>query len=176
MRSDAARVDRKRKQGDHEQHFEPDVLQLFVEPEIAEQHETQRGHRADGGHVVDDEVQVGQVHGTTYARRRPAVIAPLQARIDAIARRRILLVTSRCSAPLPSTSERIGTTVAALAMTRPILTKNGNAVPQCVGSLMNSRMPVTMLTQRPTASVGKTQRYEDRGTFRPMPSRRRSNT
>ena len=59
-------------------------------------------------------------------------MAPDHARIEAIARRRALPLTSRCSASLRSTSERSGSNVAALAMTRHILMRNGIAVPQVV--------------------------------------------
>ena len=54
-------------------------------------------------------------------------MAPDHARIEAIARRRALPLISRRSASLLNTSARSGTNVAALAMTRPILMRNGIA-------------------------------------------------
>jgi hypothetical protein len=51
---------------DHEQNFQADVLQVVAATRVAEQQQTQRGHRADGGHVVHDQVEVGEVHDRPY--------------------------------------------------------------------------------------------------------------
>src|SRR5687768_13375707 len=122
------------------------MLERFAAPRERQEQQAQCDHRADGGHVIHDEVQMCEIHGTRYARRRPAVTAPVHARIDATASTRALRPPSPGAASPRRMSVRTGNSVATLATTRIILTRNGTAVPQVVGFLMNSNPPVTRLT------------------------------
>src|SRR5262245_57712459 len=153
----AAHVDGKRENRDDEEHFQPHVLQVFVTTDECQEQQAQRDHRTEGGHVIHYQMQMREVHGTRYASRRPAVTAPVQARIEAMARKRRLPLTS-LSASLRSTYDLDGANVATLAMMRTILTRNGIAVPHLVAFLINSMTPVTTFTSRPIVITGKTQR------------------
>src|SRR5262245_58842899 len=138
----AAHVDGKRQDRDDEEHFQPRVLQVFVTTDECQEQQAQCDHRTEGGDVIHHQMQMREIHGTRYASRRPAVTAPVQARIEAMASRRRLPLTS-VPASLRSTCDRSGTNTTTLVMTRSILTKNGVAVPHFVALLMNSMTPVT---------------------------------
>src|SRR5688500_12308067 len=129
------------------------MLERFAAPRERQEQQAQCDHRADGGHVIHDEVQMCEIHGTRYARRRPAVTAPVPARIDATASPRTWGPAVPAAASPRRRSVRTANSVAALATTRIILTRNGTAVPQVVGFLMNSKPSVTRLTTRPMARV-----------------------
>ena len=55
--------DGQRQHRDHVQHFQTRVVQVLVAPDEAEQQQRERGHRADRRHVVEQQMQVGEVHG-----------------------------------------------------------------------------------------------------------------
>src|SRR5690606_7271127 len=63
-----------------------------------------------------------------------------------------------------------------LATTSAIFTRNGTDVAHVVGFLTKSSMPVTRLIVSPIATTGKTQPKAERGTWRLIPSTRRSST
>ena len=116
--------------------------------------------------TVHDQVQVCEGHrvlhhqiGEQTARRDRRA----QARIDATARSRALLPTSRASSPLRNTIERIGSSVATLATTSAILTKNGSATPNR-RVLDEEQHAGHEIDDQADSDGGKTQRKADSGT------------
>ena len=63
MGADAAHIDGKRQDRDHEEHFQPRMFQGLVTPDEGQEQEAQGDDRTDGGHVVQQQMQMGDVDG-----------------------------------------------------------------------------------------------------------------
>jgi len=63
MGGDAAHIDGKSHDRDHEEHFQPRMFQGLVTPDEGQEQEAQCDDRTDGGHVVQKQMQMGEVDG-----------------------------------------------------------------------------------------------------------------
>ena len=63
MGGNAAHIDGKRQDRDHEEHFQPRMCQGLVTPDEGEEQKAQCDDRTDSGHVVQQQMQMGDVEG-----------------------------------------------------------------------------------------------------------------
>jgi hypothetical protein len=63
MGGDAAHIDRKSQDRDHEEHFQPRMFQGLVTPDEGQEQEIQGDDRTDRWNVVQEQMQMWEVDG-----------------------------------------------------------------------------------------------------------------